>query len=105
MAIKVDTLNEGGVTILKVTGEVDLESSPALHDQITKLIRSGVPLKVDLSDVPYMDSSGIAVLTQGLKLSQQKGVAYALLNPSTQVQAVIDLALLSQLFTIEHTDA
>jgi len=107
MAIEIDVTDdaESGATVLKIDGDVDLESSPALHDHITRLLKSGKIVKVDLSGVGYMDSSGIAVLTQGLKLSQQKSGTFVLLNPSQQVQAVIDLALLTQLFTIEHTDS
>jgi anti-anti-sigma factor len=48
-----------------------------------------------------VDSSGIAILIQGLKLAQKEEVDYRLLDPSTQVRAVIELAQLQQLFTVE----
>ncbi len=90
--------------IIKVSGDVDMDSSPSLRSEITRLLKTKQGLKVDLSDVGYLDSSGIAVLIQGYKAAQKPAVAYALLNPSPQVKAVIDLAQLNRLFTIEELE-
>ena len=45
------------------------------------------------------------MLIQGYKGAKKSNVDYRLLNPSPQVKAVIDLAQLNQLFTIEEIDA
>jgi len=88
--------------ILDVHGEVDMDSSPALWNRIKHELKDVRVLKIDLSRVAYLDSSGIAVLIQGFKEAREHGVSYSLLNPSSQVKAVIELAQLSQLFTIEE---
>ncbi len=89
------------VRVLKVSGEVDMETSPGLKEQIQKALKGAKTLKVDLSGVGYLDSSGIAVLIQGLKEAQRAKVEYSLLDPSPQVKAVIALAMLQQVFRIE----
>ena len=105
MTIKIEVVRseDPGVLVLKVEGDVDMDSSPALREQIAKELKGTSCLKVDLSSVAYLDSSGIAVLIQGHKSAQKTDVAYSLLNPSSQVKAVIELAQLNQLFTIEES--
>ena len=61
-------------------------------------------LRVDLREVGYLDSSGISVLIQGLKLAQERSVGYVLLDPSPKVSAIIELSQLQDFFTIETTD-
>lgn len=87
--------------ILKVSGEVDMETSPALKDQILKALKGARILKVELKDVAYLDSSGIAVLIGGLREAQKAKVDFRLLDPSPPVRAVIELAMLQQVFKIE----
>ena len=50
----------GNVGKLFVTGEVDLDSSPELRDNIKDLIDNVKTIEVQLSKVNYIDSSGIA---------------------------------------------
>ncbi|MEM6552452.1 MAG: STAS domain-containing protein [Planctomycetota bacterium] len=91
-------------TEVAVRGEVDLESSPELWQDLQRFITQGKTLRINLSGVPYMDSTGVAVLVRALKQSQSVKGQLVLANPSPRVQAVLDLARLAQLFTIE-TDA
>jgi anti-sigma B factor antagonist len=92
-----------GSRILKVSGEVDMESSPGLKDQILKALKTTRLLRIDLRDVSYLDSSGIAVLIGGRKEAQRAKIDYRLLDPSQQVKSVIELAMLHQFFVIESS--
>ena len=95
--------DEDGVRILSISGEVDMESSP----QVLHAIRDGLDrassLKLDLRHVSYMDSSGLAVLIQGLKLARKAHpeYPYVLLNAGEQVMSVIELSQLKDLFVFE----
>ena len=104
MSLRVDVKDAGEGKLLEVEGEVDMDSAPALRDALMKTIRGSPLLRVDLSRVSYLDSSGIAVLIEGYKASQEAGTAFRLLNPSPQVRAVIELAQLNQLFAIETSE-
>ena len=98
---EIEARSEGSTEIIAVRGDVDMDSSPRLRDQIQSSLRGCTTLRVDLQGVEYLDSSGIAVLIQGLKWAQKADVPYVLVEPSSQVRQVIDLAQLNQLFTIE----
>src|SRR5262249_50101953 len=105
MAFEVNVRREDSFAVLAVAGHIDMDSSPRLLDAVQEGINGASPLKVDLSAVTYIDSSGIAVLVQGLKHAKKRAVEYRLLNPTGQVKAVIELANLVELFVIETTKA
>jgi anti-anti-sigma factor len=59
---------------LCLNGRITIDSSPALREKLRELL-SGEPLEnltVDLSDVPYMDLSGIATLLEALKIARSR---------------------------------
>jgi anti-sigma B factor antagonist len=78
-----------------------MDSSPDLKSRIVAQLKSSRVLRLDLSRVEYIDSSGIAVLIQGLKDAQSHGGQFILFSPSKSVREVLDLAMLNQIFTIE----
>lgn len=50
-------------TLVRVAGEVDLYAAPRLENELEGVIRSGAKrVIVDLTGVPFLDSSGLAVL-------------------------------------------
>ena len=100
---EVKTQQAEGHKVLEVEGEVDLDSSPRLLTAIEDSLKDPAPLKVDLSRVTYVDSSGVAVLIQGYKLALKKSIKYLLLDPSPQVNAVIELSQLQDFFTFEFS--
>ena len=66
MEISVEKKDQG--VILSPSGDVDLSSSRELQQSVKKAME-GKPERVivDLTNVPYMDSSGVATLVQGLQ--------------------------------------
>jgi anti-sigma B factor antagonist len=66
----------------------------------TEVDRAQHGLVVLLSEVPFIDSSGIAVLIEGLKWSRQRTIPYVLAQLTPAVQMVIELARLQHFFTI-----
>ena len=103
MKLTVESTNIEDGVMLVVNGDVDMESSPVLRDQIKKTLKSkpGV-LKLRLTEVPYIDSSGIAVLIEGMKWSKKKNTTYALVAISNGVRDVLQLSKLLPVFTVEE---
>ena len=60
---------EGIVTSL--SGRLNIDSSPAFRDRLLAILHSETPegVIVDLTDVSYMDASGIATLIEALKVA------------------------------------
>ncbi len=97
-----DIALEPGQVRVVVAGEVDLSWSAEIRDQILKALREQVPVKVDLSGVDYIDSSGIAALVEGLQQARKHGVPFVLQRPSKAVRSVLELARLDQVFELEE---
>lgn len=55
---------------------------------------------VDLGEVPYMDSSGLATLVEGLSLSQPSGTAFVVCGLQDRVRSVFEISRLDRVFTI-----
>ncbi|MEA1997496.1 MAG: STAS domain-containing protein [Gemmatimonadota bacterium] len=99
--MQVKVRNEKNLAVISVNGDVDLYSSPEMRNAITDLSKKKVPLVVvNLAEVDYMDSSGVATLVEGLRLvSSYKGeFRIACLKPS--VREVFELARLDKVFSI-----
>ena len=102
MALQIDRTEKDGDALLKVKGEVDLYSSPELRTAILKGVKAKGDLGVDLSEVQYMDSSGVATLVEGLKMASRENRAFVLVAPSEPVMKVLQLARLDSVFDIRE---
>jgi len=71
-----------GWTVLSVEGEVDLYSAPVLRDAALAATESGVDhVVLDLTAVPFMDSSGLGAIVACLKRLREIGGELALVSP------------------------
>src|SRR5215470_2797832 len=59
-------------SIARLRGRLNIDSSPALRDRLLSMLGAQSPegVIVDLTDVSYIDSSGIATLIEGLKIAR-----------------------------------
>ena len=93
--------------VLSPTGDVDMSRSPALREAITRA-RSDSPARliVNLADVAYMDSSGLATLVEAMKLVRGTDTQLVLCAMNDRVRAIFEIARLDQYFVIrEDLDA
>jgi anti-sigma B factor antagonist len=93
--------------ILPLHGEIDLNVSPQLATRFTELVESKPgKIVVDLTDVTYIDSSGLAVLMVGMQQVKEYGGKFALVGLQSDVRSILETARLDQLFaTYPHVDA
>ncbi len=96
--------DESGVTILDLSGEIDVSYATQLRDILVEIIEKGAgPLLVNLSDVRYIDSAGLSVLITANRKSQGAGLAFGLSNPQSTVQQVFKLTRINKVFKIFPT--
>ena len=101
MGLELNQTERNGEWTLSVKGEVDLYTSPELRTAIMKLLaKAKHGLGVDLSQVPYMDSSGVATLVEGLKSARSTQKKFVLVSPSESVMKVLQLARLDAVFEV-----
>lgn len=68
MKLTVATMERDDVTIVTVSGEVDVYTAPQLRTALEERISAGhTALIVDLQDVGFLDSTGLGVLVGRLK--------------------------------------
>ncbi len=102
MGLEIELSDAEGVSVVKPAGEVDLNTSPKLRQAVLNAIKGGGSVSIDLSQVHYMDSSGVATLVEGLKSSAKGKGTFSLMRPSPSVLKVLQLARLDSLFNITH---
>ena len=87
----------GGYVLVRVSGEVDLSWSQQVRDAILAALgRGGVG--VELSQVGYIDSSGIAALVEGFQRARSTNKRFGLIAASKPVLAVLQLERLDKVF-------
>lgn len=89
--------SEGGIATLHPAGRVDLLSAGQLRQALLDAVEAGHRrLVVDLGDVPFIDSSGLASLISGLKAARQAGGDLRIARPTEQAQTVFQLTRLDR---------
>lgn len=100
-AFSIRVHGDGPVEVVSIRGEVTLRSVPELHAALLEVVqRRPERLILDLSEVPYMDSSGIGTLVEiKRRLEKQHGqLVLAALQP--RVRGLFEITRLVQFFTI-----
>jgi len=89
-----------------VRGEIDLHNSPELRTALLDLLTRVNPkrLILNLSQVPYMDSSAIAVLVEMLQKLRRAGGKIFLTNLQPRVKGLLEIARLDSIFVLVATD-
>ena len=98
--MKHEILEKQGASIVVFTGEIDLESSPAARETLLKCVEHTSNVIVDLSEVSYIDSSGVASLVEALQAAKKQGGQFALAAVSEPTRRVLELARLDKVFTL-----
>jgi anti-anti-sigma factor len=87
----------GGITIAKLSGELDVACVPALREQLVRLLRPGSSrLVIDLSKVSHCDARGLAVLIGTGRRARLLGGFLRLAAVSPQVDQVLHITGLRQ---------
>ena len=89
-----------GALVGSFQGEVDLENSPKAREVLLDCVGRGQSVFANLSEVGYIDSSGVASLIEAFQLAKQKGSRFALVSVSPAAMRVLELARLDRVFEI-----
>ena len=89
-------------TVYSPAGAIDLHVSPELRATLRTIIDEEKPkrLVVDLSQVPYIDSSGIAVLIGAMQSLEHEGGIFMISGAQEGVRMIFESAKLDQYFRL-----
>jgi anti-sigma B factor antagonist len=93
--------------LLRLKGDVDMNTSSDVRSALAEVFKQGSSgmkaILIDLSQVRYMDSSGIATLVEVMQNCMKKGARLRLFELSPPVRDVFELARLASVFEIFAT--
>lgn len=100
--MNISTRHLDKTTIFDVSGDIDFANSPEVRQSVLREIRESRTARVivNLRQVRYIDSSGVASLVEGLKASRDLGSRFILIGLSTSAREVLQLSRLLKVFEI-----
>jgi anti-anti-sigma factor len=104
--MKLSATTIGPVTVVRMEGNLDSESSPPVHDELARLIDEGASrLLVNLEGVGFVSSAGLRIIVSALKKLMDCGGELRLSNlndPVTQVFEISGLISVLKVFATEE---
>ena len=89
---RLEVRNQGRATVIAVSGELDLASSPALQEELDRVAASDSKLLIiDLRELDFMDSTGLSVLVRAHQRAEEQGRQLAMVKGPQQVQRLLSL--------------
>ncbi len=87
--------------VLPLKGEIDLHVSPTVTALLNDMIgKKPERLVVDLSDVSYIDSAGLAALIEAMQKVEGYGGKFMLAGLQETVRSIFEISRLDQVFQI-----
>jgi anti-sigma B factor antagonist len=104
--VQISARRDDKTTIFDLSGDIDFANSPQVRQSVLREIRERHTSRVvvNLSQVRYIDSSGVASLVEGLKASRDLGSRFILFGLSTSAREVLQLSRLMKVFEVYDTE-
>ena len=83
---------EGDTSTVFLDGEIDMDKTEGAKEVIFPLIDAGKNVNLNLSNVQYMDSSGISVIVESNQRAKEKNTKVELKEVSQPVEKVLAMA-------------
>lgn len=104
--MEISTRQSDNATIVDVTGDITLYNSPQVRKVLLDLLREQRVARVivNLQNVRYIDSAGVASLVEGLKVSRDMKSGFALYGLTRTTREVLELTRLIKVFEVHDTE-
>ena len=104
MEFAVEHRVEKEVTVVKISGEVDVFTSPRLREELLRIIDDGaVHLVVDLGEVTFLDSTGLGVLVGIYHRLRARDGTMAFVGVNDRVRRVFHVTQLTKIFVLHDS--
>jgi anti-sigma B factor antagonist len=104
--LKISVDQVGTDTVVRLSGRVDVDSSPDLRDHLRALLSeeaSPQAIIVDLAGVPYIETSGIATLIEALRIARHHHINFRLQGLSGAVLRLFEVTGVLALFETSNS--
>lgn len=103
MELSVSEHGEGVVPVVGVSGEVDVYAAPELRERLTEVIGGGSSVVVDLTDVGFLDSTGLGALVAARTAAAERGASLPLVCTHQRILKLFTITGLDGVFKIYDT--
>jgi len=102
----ISTRQAGSATVVDVTGDITLYNSPDVRKVLMDVlkVKRAPRVIVNLKNVRYIDSAGVASLVEGLKVSRDLKTGFALYGLSRTTREVLELTRLIKVFEVYENE-
>ena len=99
--LRISTATVNDQPVVRVSGEVDLRTSPQLREALLRVAQKGPDrLIIDLAEVDYMDSSGVGTMVELKRVVERRDGRLVLVNLQPRVRSVFEVTQLDRFFDI-----
>lgn len=87
---------------VNIAGDLDVEGGRAARRSLADLLAAGrLDLTVNLDNVGFLDSSGLASLIASLRLARERGGDVRVETTNGRIRRVLEVTALSQVFKLQ----
>jgi anti-sigma B factor antagonist len=100
-SLKITVDRSGQDAIVRPSGQVNVYSSPDLHDSLRAILSTEPPprtVTVDLAGVLYIETSGIATLIEALRIARHRHIGFCLQGLGGSVLPLLEVTGVLPLF-------
>ncbi len=101
MEINISTAGE--VTVVEITGEIEASAAAQIQEKVLALIKPGLKLLMDMTDVAFMSSAGLRLLLLLYRQVTGQGGQMVLVGLSEEIQDTMSATGFLSFFTIQNT--
>jgi anti-sigma B factor antagonist len=102
-ALTVEVRHERGYPIVTVAGEVDISTVTRLRERLFEVAASGAPLVVDLDQVSFIDSVGLATLVGAANRAAAHGGSLQVTCARPKIRQLVRLTGLDRRMPLART--
>ena len=100
--LRIEVADTTSPTTVVLTGEIDLSTARRVREALIAISNSGeTNVVVDMTNVTFMDSTGLSALVGPLKRFRSMNGEIVLRSPTKGVRKVLEISGLTRVFTID----
>ena len=100
--LRIEVADTTSPTTVVLTGEIDLSTARRVREALIAISNSGeTNVVVDMTNVTFLDSTGLSALVGPLKRFRSMNGEIVLRSPTKGVRKVLEISGLTRVFTID----
>ena len=98
--IEVQREQDGARVVVAASGEIDMATVGGLRVELEQAAASGAEVWVDLTDVDFIDSSGLSALVVAHRTMSDGSMRFAVICPDGPARRALDVCGLGELLLV-----